>query len=473
MDDSTLGSVLQDIPESISIAILANWLNTQDIGRLDSAYCTSLGRGWWLSALRASSRLVFEKSKVEVIANVARESLLDWTMKRNIFVSHAALPSNIESKIENGMCGECLQRLGSALQSIDLIGTRGSLERTLASIALNCSELRWLNLMHFDTFTDDSATSLARCGKLQHLALINAEISGEGLDALSALHELRYLNMMYCAFKPEDASFTSITESNRQLEYVALSDVTSSTLLALANSCRSLQELHIAEFHFTHRTSLTAAFTALVTNCTRLTSLTLDTESEISEEMATAIATHCPQLQSLRCCQLTTADMQKVAAGCTRLTRLDLSGDEVHNWIVEESEMDTDDAALQAVAEHCAATLTYLNIRQCDQVSAEGIKAIAGACSKLQTFKANNSEAITDDGITLLARTCGTALGELDLQGCEQLTDLALYNLAAHCGAGLTSVDVRGCKEVTEAGIAYLLSPADCPNLRCLRCDMN
>ena len=61
-------------------------------------------------------------------------------------------------------------------------------------------------------------------------------------------------------------------------------------------------------------------------------------------------------------------------------------------------------------------------MRFCDNITDEGIKALATGCAQLQSLDISECDVITDEGIKALATGC-TQLQFLDISYCRNITD--------------------------------------------------
>jgi hypothetical protein len=138
-----------------------------------------------------------------------------------------------------------------------------------------------------------------------------------------------------------------------------------------------------------------------------------------------------------------------VAAGCPRLTSLDLRG--CSNVV---------DAGIERVA-LCCPNLTSLDLGGCENVTDAGIEVVAASCPNLESLDLQYCENVTDTGLATVAVSC-SRLRSLNLYDCYNVTDVALARLAAGC-LHLALLDLTGCESVSDAGLATLV--LGCPKL--------
>ena len=214
--------LLRAVPDSISRLVLADWLHPSDLSNLDAAYCNVEGRMWFLAMLPHCSKEIFQVSRMKNVDDVAREPLLDWFLKRNLMVSHLAIPNyNKPNVVNHDRNLNFIQHFGPFLLSIDTVfpanttsgahstipqqtcpaWLQSSTNNLYTNIAAYCP-----NLLHIKISSaghhhrNPDVQLLANCKKIQYMNLRGMKLMHEDLQAFAALHELRYFDV----FSDED-----------------------------------------------------------------------------------------------------------------------------------------------------------------------------------------------------------------------------------------------------------------------------
>jgi hypothetical protein len=121
------------------------------------------------------------------------------------------------------------------------------------------------------------------------------------------------------------------------------------------------------------------------------------------------------------------------------------------------------DAELEKIASGCS-NLTALNLTYCSNVTDTGLQRIAAGCAHLRSLNLNHCFRLTDIGMEKIAAGCPN-LASLNLYNCTNLTDRGLELIAAGC-PGLTSLVLTHCSELTDAALYWIVER--CTNLASL-----
>ena len=375
-----------------------------------------------------------------------------------------------------------------------------------ANIAAYCGNLLRIELVVGGYSYCQDMHLLANCKKLQYIYLTDEHVLSlkkNVLQAFATLTDLRHIDIR-CNDDDEHVGdvYVAIARSNPHLEYIALGNVYNSELAEMAKYCPKLQYLHVrnigsggddydaydvddgdgddddafADAAVSAATataaaastaekdeepvSRTAALESLLTNCRHMKHLDilwLSLEGgrdsyyvPITDDTASVIATHCPQLESLRCNGLSSAALCAITIGCPNLTKLDLS----ESWTL-------DDAALRAIGKYCK-KLAHINIHSYEKFTVAGVAALIDGCYKLQSFKFQYVEDC--EAIANLAVNSGATLTSLDLRGNASVTQAALETLAAHC----PQLDTLRLTLRQPTRVDYTAVVAQCRNIRTL-----
>jgi hypothetical protein len=134
------------------------------------------------------------------------------------------------------------------------------------------------------------------------------------------------------------------------------------------------------------------------------------------------------------------------------------------------------DQGLRAVSS--LASLTFLDLSRCQDVTDEGVRAVVSSCTALKTLNLSYCRNVTDEGVRAVSSL--PALTFLDLAGSKvtdegvraasslpaltfldlgftMVTDEGVRAVASSCTA-LTALDLRCCRAVTDVGVRALSS---------------
>lgn len=155
------------------------------------------------------------------------------------------------------------------------------------------------------------------------------------------------------------------------------------------------------------------------------------------------IVKNCPLLIYLylrRCVQLTDMSLKYLPKFCIALKELSVSDC-----------MNITDFGLYELAK-LGQTLRYLSVAKC-QVSDVGLKYLARRCYKLRYLNCRGCEAISDDSVIVLARSC-SRLRALDIGKCD-VSNAGLIALAESC-PNLKKLSLKNCDMISDDGIKFI-----------------
>lgn len=155
------------------------------------------------------------------------------------------------------------------------------------------------------------------------------------------------------------------------------------------------------------------------------------------------IIKNCPLLIYLylrRCVMLTDMSLKYLPKFCIALKELSVSDC-----------LNVTDFGLYELAK-LGQTLRYLSVAKCG-VSDVGLKYLARRCYKLRYLNCRGCEAISDDSIFVLARSC-SRLRSLDIGKCD-VSDAGCFALAESC-PNLKKLSLKNCDMVSDEGIKYI-----------------
>ncbi|CAD5189406.1 unnamed protein product [Musa acuminata subsp. malaccensis] len=358
-------------------------------------------------------------------------------------------------------------------------------------VAVKCKRLRTLDLS-FMPITKKCLPAVLQLPHLEDLALVGClSIDDEGLISLKQeCKSLQVLDMSNCQHVSH-AAFSSVLNKAPGLRQMTLaynclvthslasslqklsklrcirldgSEVTTSGLGTIANSCKSLRELSLSKCSGVTDEGLSS----IVMKHKGLVKLDVTCCRNITDFSLASITSSCNSLTSLRmesCTLVSKEGLRLIGQHCHLLEELDLTDN------------DLDDEGLRAIS-GCQ-KLCILKIGICLKIRDEGLIHVAKSCSKLQEIDLYRSIGITDTGVMAIARgfpllqTINLAyctgitddslrslskcsnLYTLEIRGCPQVSSLGLAAISVGCQK-LTNLDIKKCYHVNDAGILFL-----------------
>jgi bacterioferritin-associated ferredoxin len=147
------------------------------------------------------------------------------------------------------------------------------------------------------------------------------------------------------------------------------------------------------------------------------------------------------------CLNVTDEGVRAVVSSCTALKTLNLFACDA-----------VTDEGVRAVSSLPA--LTFLDLAD-SKVTDEGVRAVASSCTALKTLNLCHCLEVTDEGVKAVS-SCN-ALTSLSLDSCYAVTDVGVRALSSL--PALASLDLRACGRVTAAGVQALRSTTAAPSL--------
>ena len=140
------------------------------------------------------------------------------------------------------------------------------------------------------------------------------------------------------------------------------------------------------------------------------------------------------------CQNISNEGVTAIAEGCHKLTSINLSGCSNISNVV-----------LSTLAEGCH-QLTSIDLSHCDGISDEGLLALAERCHQLTSINLYFCSIITDIGISALAEGCHQ-LTSINLSYCHRISDIGVSALAEGCRQ-LTSINLSFCNSISDIGVS-------------------
>jgi hypothetical protein len=417
-------AILFALPETVIRHVLVGWLELHDISCLDSAFCTEKTRPAFLS-------LAYGDTNTYTIKNDRRafspeyhvsEQCAVWGLIRNARVDGISIRTD-------SSCDDSLY------------------ERFLAQQGRH---IRWIYAAEFSEYAPSSILLyLARwCPCVREVCL--RSLCDEPTSVCW------------------DASLTTFTQACGLLDNLDLDSINTSTdgLARVLNACKNLKSLAIA-----HANCATPPEIALPTLC----SITLR-QCKATDDVMTAIASHCSQLQTLKVFDgnsITDVGVRAVLQGCPLLRETDV---EYAHSISSELRVElAKRAQLKEVDFRTWARIDETFVQQVLRVS-PGLTSItlsdaclsdttpalcAQHCPLLEELGVvSEGNRVTSAGIMQLLKP-GNRLRRVRLSGCTELGDEVILAFAEHCPL----LRVMVCAELGLSDDAVVQLAQGCPEL--------
>ncbi|CAI5723410.1 unnamed protein product [Hyaloperonospora brassicae] len=257
-----------------------------------------------------------------------------------------------------GLCGRCvsdsvIQELGPALNTVEELQLQGCYRLSDAGcqdLVRRCApSLDSLELSCNQRITKQSIDCFGELQQLHSLTLSECpQLDDASLASLKCMKQLRKLKLNQLE-RVSDAFFVSLAQSLPELEEVSLarcSQLTDTAVKGILNACRGLKVLDVSDLH-------------------RITDGCFEPVREHG---------HALRRVSMRCClELTDAAFQHIALGAQAyLETLEMS-----------SVSQATDATMTALLEHCASSLTTLDISFCRNISEDALGVLTDGADNL------------------------------------------------------------------------------------------
>lgn len=115
-----------------------------------------------------------------------------------------------------------------------------------------------------------------------------------------------------------------------------------------------------------------------------------------------------------------------------------------------------DDQSLKKFVRQFGAQLSQFYARRCSRLTDSGLRAVARFCPLLREVSLNDCPQLTDFTCFELSSRLGASLRYLSLAKCIQMSDSGLKQVARFCYK-LRYLNVRGCEAVSDEG-SYIFS---------------
>jgi hypothetical protein len=436
------------VPESVLWLLLTEWLKAEDVGHLDSAYC-STARKLYL-ALAYGGKIIHKMPKFR--SRAGNLNAMRWSVLRKVHldgVSMVAAPP-----VEEDLLFKYLDVAAPSIRWICFMDNRGHEIpiSVLEAVIRRCANVELIEItsgvatvVSFMAMLPSLFPSTDRMNRI-HLHVSIDDAYHTPVPVQVAHTSLRRLCTSFVVIPPATAEAIALNCHDLQtLRIFITGDMTEDGVRAILQGCPQLEEtdieyargisddlrLEIANLPFcrsihfaswrTATMSASVAVTALAA-CPTLRSVCFDGCARwVDHSVVTALVGNCPQLEYVDftgCRGVTSADVIAFAKAYPQLRSLKLGGcaavsDGAILAIAAHCPRlsglafpaDIRESTLIAVAEQCS-RLEYLHIGTMDLADA-GLLAVATHCRYLSTLAISQLETMPEvDTIQALMRSC-------------------------------------------------------------------
>jgi hypothetical protein len=384
-------SLLLKLPEALFNSLLLQWMDLMDVGRLDSAMCSTTKRSNFLTLVSEPNFVCCKYFVPEQRTEERLDLLLKWMAQREVATSELTVSNSWATKSSEILI--YLQRKGRYVRTVRIEKVTMPYEKLkivitdlsarcqdilhitlkvqfevcdtqqqselIAIIASHCHKLRELHTSR--SLTDADLVALGDgCPQLSNPGLLDNNVTDAGLLAVALNRALLKLCLEGCSNLTDEGleAIACYCPQVQDLDLSACDHLTDATLIALGQHCRSLPTLCITDAFVTH-----VGMAIVAAGCPRLEMLNVEfcgnvgpavevvarccrglqdfhvPDAVLSSEAALALAECCPQLMTLYAdgAEIGKQEICALAEGCPALKvvilgNLSLTGEEL-NWL--------------------------------------------------------------------------------------------------------------------------------------------
>lgn len=426
-------NLILDIPSHIRSSILAEWLEINDLARLDVAIVKGSQRHEYLNQLSLDRIALSGTPKISPKSSVL--DCLQWLAERQLCVrsvkfSAAAAADEVRAVLQ-------IQLAVNGLEEIEFERLDGVDATLFQRLITHCRNISRINLSFCSHLTDSYFKETTVHDARLLLSDDQTDASSDSNTSESAqmptrlvLSNLRHLILNNCSGLTDDGiySVSQLAPSLTKLHCRGISRLTDESLRFVA------QMPHLEDIDFGLCRLLTdkgVRYLAQSKNRAVLTSVNFYYCRNISDQALIELAGHHPMIQTLN------------VAGCHLLT----------------------DTGLSRVATQCREHLQHLNVAGCGKLTHESIAIIATHCPQLRMLNLSNVKSTDDKCVQLLWKNC-EHMEMLCLKECDRVTDNAFKD-RSFMWPKLKHLDLTYCTEVGDPGMLQIAM--FCPALKMLR----
>lgn len=383
--------------------------------------------------------------------------------------SHCPLLEHLTIKGCAGIGNRALQEVARKcprLEYLDASGCPQITDLALKELFVACSQLSTVILQHCNQITDEAFAHYI--GKnVQVLDLLECQqITNKTLLSIAHNCSVRLRILKLSGSGISDTGVSAIARECRELRVFELThaeNVSDASAIQLWASCKHLFNVNFA--HCRHVSN--ASFGPLLIPVDPVAlAQSAWTDSDLSPRpahifdpenpnpaptLSFSLAADLTKLNLAMCLNVGDDALRHIAFSCASLRHLTVSYCE-----------EVSDAGLIAISLRCH-DLRGLDITKCNRVTNRGLKAVADRCSQLKRLLAGSLILISDAPILALASNCPN-LKFLDLCS-TAITDAALTAVARECRQ-LKLIAFSDCRFITSFGLSAF---AECPAIEVIR----
>ncbi|KAH7426609.1 hypothetical protein KP509_10G008500 [Ceratopteris richardii] len=393
--------------------------------------------------------------------------------------------------------GRCLQIADVGIMAISHIRTLQSLmingctevsDSSIAFLAFNCRNLRFISLKWCVGITDAAVSAIgAHCFKLEELDVSYTEITNASIFSICKLKSLTKLSLAACGRVNDDClkCFKTGIKSLKSLDVSRCLGISCKGIMELAHgelplhslmmaycnpvvdsmleSFQKLENLRAIRFDACDLSGIKLGLIGKC--CTKLEELSLSKCKGVQDSGLSGAVMGCPNLKNLdlTCCyEITDLSLSSIASCCKDLVTLKMEScnnfsehglEELCKscFLLEEldvTDSNLNDACLMAISKF--RNLKCLKLGICENIHDKGLSYIATNCLNLRELDLYRSIGISDEGIVAICGQC-KRLTDLNMSYCTEITDRALFAVAQL--KDLRTLELRGCTRLSALGL--------------------
>ncbi|EXB54275.1 hypothetical protein L484_014008 [Morus notabilis] len=368
---------------------------------------------------------------------------------------------------------------GSNLCSIDLSKSRFFSAAGVMSLAMNCWNLKEIDLSNATEIGDSAVAALAEAKNLEKLWMGRCKgITDLGVGCVAVgCRKLRLVSLRWCLgvgdFGITDQCLPYILKL-QHLEDLVLEGcfgLDDSSLEVLRYGCKSLKKLDMSSCQNISHVGISSLTSGAGEH---LQELTLSYVSPVTLALADSLM-KLPRLQSIKLdgCPVTYDGLKAIGNWCTSLRQLSLrkcsgvTDDGLSSLVTKHRDLRKLDitcchkltyVSIAHITNSCTA-LTSLRMESCTLVPREAFVLIGQRCHFLEELDLTDNE-IDDDGLKSISRCANLSVLKLGI--CLNITDQGVSQIGFGCSK-LIELDLYRCKNITDSGISAIA--CGCPDL--------
>lgn len=412
-----------NLPPHVVCCIAFEWLNVSSLCRLDSAFCSVEIRAEFLAHLSAEHYALLESPpernfnykftfEREIAWKVQTSAFYSWAICRKFKVSSIEVDQDTDLKL----LAKYLDISCSCLKSILFRGLQK--DRMEAMISLCIVKLKFAHLQEVRCFMCELPAKLRDFLLMFADTICTLKLHGCNGNFLKCLEKIKcprltvlapscfdsdiialmsmcdHVTHLNCAGSSSSCYFLSLPCCTSLMKVnLSCTDVRNADILQVCSNCQQLDGIELCECRF-----LTdEAIVALVTRCSQLRTLWMNTNDPFTDISLRAIAEHGRHLQSLNisaCPLMTTAALLGALSACSSL----------HTYFLDESA--TRRTQIVQIAQHLPGTLTSLFIGA-PTIPFAVLRAVGERCPLLSFLNMQHcSGAVLEQGLAAVANGC-------------------------------------------------------------------